>query len=114
MFAPLRGHGGRQAQYLTPETLRNHLLKPALYRAGLPSTVRVHDLRHTSASLLIQLGGHPKAIMERLGHSDIGTTMNRYGHLFDSLEEQLTDKLDELHAKQPQSRGKTAAVVALA
>lgn len=58
--------------------------------------VRTHDLRHTCASLLIQLGAHPKAIQERLGHSDISVTLNLYGHLFPSLEEHLTDALDEL------------------
>ena len=61
-----------------------------------PPKVRTHDLRHTCASLLISLGAHPKAIQERLGHSDISVTLNLYGHLFPSLEEQLTDALDEL------------------
>ena len=42
-------------------------------------------------------GAHPRAIMERLGHSDITITLSVYGHLFPSLEEQLTDGLDELY-----------------
>lgn len=47
---------------------------------GLPR-IRFHDLRHLSASVLIDRGVHAKAISERLRHRDIGETMNRYGHL---------------------------------
>lgn len=41
--------------------------------------IRFHDLRHTSATILINEGVHAKVIQERLGHSNIGTTMNTYG-----------------------------------
>lgn len=58
--------------------------------------LHTHDLRHTCASLRIQLGAHPKAIHDRLGHSDIGVTLNVYGHLFPSLGEHLTDALEAL------------------
>lgn len=44
--------------------------------------IRFHDLRHTSATLLIANGVHAKIIQERLGHANIGTTMNIYGHVF--------------------------------
>jgi integrase len=70
--------------------------KPAVRRAGLPRHVRFHDLRHTCASLCIALGAHPKAIQERLGHSSITVTLDRYGHLFPKLDEALTDRLDDL------------------
>ena len=40
---------------------------------------------------------HPKAIQERLGHSSITVTLDRYGHLFPKLDEALTDRLDDLH-----------------
>jgi integrase len=43
--------------------------------------IRFHDLRHTSATLLINEGVHAKVISERLGHADISTTMNIYGHV---------------------------------
>ena len=71
--------------------------KPAVVAAGLPPSMRFHDLRHTCASLCIALGAHPKAIQERLGHSSITVTLDRYGHLFPKLDEALTDRLDELH-----------------
>lgn len=62
--------------------------------------IQVKDHHHEDVwifGLLISLGAHPKAIMERLGHSDITVTLNVYGHLLPSLEEQLTDGLDELY-----------------
>jgi integrase len=70
-------------------------------RPALPKELhglRFHDLRHTCASLLIAQGAHPKIIQERLGHSSITTTMNRYGHLFDGLDATLIDGLDAAHA----------------
>ena len=55
--------------------------KSALIKAGLPMTTRFHDLRHWCASLLIAYDVHPKAIQEILGHANITTTLNIYGHL---------------------------------
>lgn len=98
VFTPITSkHGTTRTEYLYAESIRRYILKPALAAAGLPGDVRTHDLRHTCASLLISLGAHPRAIMERLGHSDISVTLNVYGHLFPSLEERLTDGLDELY-----------------
>jgi len=73
---------------------RNYF-RPAVKRAGLPDGVRYHDLRHTYASLLIAEGAHPRAIMERLGHSSIQVTLGTYGHLFPTLDEALTSRLDK-------------------
>jgi integrase len=71
--------------------------KPAVARAGLPAGTRFHDLRHSYAAMLIAKGAHPRAIMERLGHSTITVTLDTYGHLFPSLEEHLDDALDRLY-----------------
>lgn len=73
--------------------------KPAVRRAGLPAGLRFHDLRHTCAALLIALGAHPRAIMERLGHSKVDLTLGRYGHLFPSLDAELVDGLDATYRK---------------
>ncbi|MGH2827770.1 MAG: tyrosine-type recombinase/integrase [Actinomycetota bacterium] len=73
---------------------RRHF-KPAVARAGLDPGLRFHDLRHTCASLLIAQGAHPKEIQERLGHSTIRLTFDRYGHLLPSLDERLRDGLEE-------------------
>ena len=73
--------------------------KPAVRRAGLPDETRFHDLRHTCAALLIALGAHPKAILERLGHSSITVTLDRYGHPFPSLDEAPTTGLEDLRRR---------------
>lgn len=57
---------------------------------------RFHDLRHTCAALLIAQGAHPKEIQERLGHSTITLTFDRYGHLLPSLDERLRDGLNQM------------------
>jgi hypothetical protein len=49
--------------------------------------------------LLIELSAHPTAIQERLGHSDIAVRLNVYGHLFLSLQEALTERLDEVYER---------------
>lgn len=71
--------------------------KPAVIRAGLPKATRFHDLRHSYAAMLIAEGAHPRAIMERLGHSTIQVTLGTYGHLFPSLEASLTEALDDVY-----------------
>ena len=75
---------------------RRHF-KPAIVAAGLPAETRFHDLRHTCAALCISLGAHPKAIQERLGHSSITVTLDRYGHLVPKLDETLPARLDDLY-----------------
>lgn len=58
----------------------SHQLQKCLKKYDLPH-IRWHDLRHTTASMLILKGWQMKEISEWLGHSDIGTTMNIYGHI---------------------------------
>lgn len=73
----------------------NRHFKPAAARIGV-AELRFHDLRHTNAALLISLGAHPRAIMERLGHSSITVTLGTYGHLFPGVDEQLGEGLGRL------------------
>src|SRR5207302_10835945 len=68
--------------------------KKAVVQAGLDPRTRFHDLRHTAAALMIAEGAHLLAVKERPGHSTLQVTADRYGHLFPSLEEALTDRLD--------------------
>ncbi len=56
--------------------------------------IRLHDLRHTFASQLIEQGAHPKYIQEQLGHASITMTMDTYGHLFPNRNRGLVDRLD--------------------
>lgn len=55
--------------------------------------IRIHDLRHSHASLLIEMGVSPLQISERLGHEDIQTTLNIYSHLYPNKQGELADKL---------------------
>ena len=71
------------------------VISRARVAAGLPR-FRPYDLRHSHASLLIELGAHPKMISERMGHTEIGVTMNVYGHLFSGAQHRLTEQLDAL------------------
>ncbi|KXL51851.1 putative prophage phiRv2 integrase [Anaerotignum neopropionicum] len=57
--------------------------------------IRVHDLRHSHASLLINLGEPPLLIQERLGHENIETTLNTYSHLYPNQQAKLADKLQQ-------------------
>lgn len=58
--------------------------------------IRVHDLRHSYASMLIELGVPPLEIQERLGHEDIQTTLNTYSHLYPNKHFETTEKLERL------------------
>jgi integrase len=58
------------------------------------SGTRFHDLRHTCASLLIAEGAHPSSIQRHLGHNDIQTTLNIYGHMFPAAQEAMAASMD--------------------
>ena len=88
---------GRDGSPLRHNLFYARHFKPAVRSAGLPPALRFHDLRHTCAALLIAQGAHPKAIMERLGHSSIQVTLDRYGHLLPTLDETLTDGLEQTY-----------------
>lgn len=59
--------------------------------------IRLHDLRHSHASLLIEQGISPLLISERLGHEKVQTTLHIYSHLYPNKHEEVADKLQELH-----------------
>lgn len=62
------------------------------HRAGL--NISFHTLRHTHASLLLKAGEYPKVISERLGHSQIGITMDIYSHIMPGMQKQAAEKID--------------------
>lgn len=68
------------------------VLDRILDEAGLP-TIRLHDMRHTYASILISLGLNPKFIQKQMGHSSIQITFDLYGHLFPEAYEDAAIKL---------------------
>jgi len=56
--------------------------------------IRIHDIRHSHASMLIEIGIAPLAISERLGHEDIQTTLNTYSHLYPNKQSEIAQKLE--------------------
>lgn len=56
--------------------------------------IRIHDLRHSSCALLIELGYSPIQIAERLGH-ECSTVTERYSHLYPSVQRSMADKLND-------------------
>ncbi|MFC2043129.1 tyrosine-type recombinase/integrase [Chloroflexota bacterium] len=58
--------------------------------------MRFHDLRHTSATLLLQAGVHPKVVQERLGHSRISMTLDTYSHVVPSMQEEAANQLQAI------------------
>ncbi len=57
--------------------------------------IRLHDLRHTNATLMLTKGISPKVAQVRLGHSDFSTTMNIYSHVLKSMETEAAEKIDD-------------------
>lgn len=76
---------------------RWRIFQPAATRASVlrpdGTPPRVHDLRHTAASLAIQAGAHPKVVQEMLGHSTITVTLDIYGHLMPGLHEEVVGRM---------------------
>ncbi len=64
-------------------------------RAGVPK-IRPYDLRHSSASLLLAAGVHPKIAAERLGHSSVNLTLNTYSHVLPGLQRDAAQTLEGL------------------
>lgn len=81
---------------ISRSALARHLEKGAA-AAAVPR-IRVHDLRHSHASLLIELGFSAILVSERLGHDSVTTTMNIYAHLFPSKQSEVAEKLDALYS----------------
>lgn len=65
--------------------------------------LRFHDLRHTAASIAINAGAHPLLVSKWLGHSSVTITLDRYSHLFPSVEEALAVQLDAVYAAAEQA-----------
>ena len=57
-------------------------------------------MRHACASLLIAQGVHPRVVMETLGHSQIGITMNLYGHVLPEAQRQAAAQMDAILARR--------------
>ena len=72
--------------------MRRHF-KPLLESAGLPD-IRIYDLRHTCATLLLAAGENPKVVSERLGHASITLTLDTYSHVLPDMQAAAAEKLE--------------------
>jgi hypothetical protein len=61
----------------------------------LPEGLRLYDLRHTAASLMIRQGASIKAVQKQLGHATASITLDTYGHLFPDELDALADRLED-------------------
>ena len=83
---------GESVQYRN--LVRRHF-EPLLEQADLPH-MRLYDLRHTHATLLLQQSVHPKVASERLGHASVSLTLDTYSHVLPSMQDQVQEKLAEI------------------
>jgi integrase len=78
---------------MLPTSLTHEFAKVSGSVEGVPR-VRLHDTRHSHATMLLAEGAHVKVISERLGHSSIGITMDLYSHVTPTLQRDAAEKLD--------------------
>jgi integrase len=88
LFESARGGG-----YLTPAQARYTFAKATAAVEGCQG-VRIHDLRHTCASLAISSGANVKVVQKLLGHKTATLTLDRYGHLFPDDLDAVADAFD--------------------
>ena len=84
-----------------PQRLRV-MFEQACKATGLPA-IRLHDLRHTMATLALQAGVHPKVVQEQLGHSGIEVTLDIYSHVPQTVRRDAVDRIANLLSAVPPS-----------
>ena len=77
---------------LNPDNLYHRIFLPVLAKAGIRK-IRLHDLRHTFGSLLLQNGASIVYVKEQMGHSSIQVTVDIYGHLIPGANVHFVDRL---------------------
>jgi integrase len=78
---------------LLPNTVSHAWIK-LVKRIGI-KPIRLHDARHSHASLMLKQGTHPKVVQERLGHSSIQVTLDTYSHVAPGLQEAAAARFDQ-------------------
>ena len=81
---------------LNTSNFTSRSFKEMLESAGIETSFKFHDLRHTHASLLLRAGVHPKVVQERLGHSTVTMTLDTYSHLLPDMQDKAVDALEFL------------------
>lgn len=85
--------------YMHSNNLR-HIFRVLLKDAGLP-TMRIHDLRHSAATILLKMGVPPHVVQEILGHSHINITLGIYGHVLPGQQRDAMGEWDDLFQTRP-------------
>lgn len=80
--------------WMRASNVRRRWWARALADAGLPTDFKIHELRHTAASLAIRSGANIKALQNMLGHASAGLTLDRYGHLYESDVDSVGHAID--------------------
>ncbi|MGI8736132.1 MAG: tyrosine-type recombinase/integrase [Candidatus Eremiobacter antarcticus] len=92
---------------LNKDNVNHRSLKPLLARAGLPNNVTFQILRRTHGTLLASKGVSPRAVQERLGHSNVRTTLEFYTEVVPSMRDAAVEALDEMASNCGQNCGQT-------
>ena len=89
-------------QPIRPDTITRAW--PILAAQAGVRVIRLHDARHTHASLMLKQGIHPKIVQERLGHSTISITLDTYSHVSPGLQEAAAKSFDDMLSKHPEKQ----------
>jgi len=92
-----------EGKALRPDTV-THAWAKLVRRLGL-NGIRLHDARHTHASLMLKQGVHPKIVQERLGHASIQLTLDTYSHVVPGLQEAAAAGFDKIISPAPEKEG---------
>lgn len=79
---------------LNERNLVQRHFKEILTAAELPDSLRLYDLRHSCATLLLAQGEHPKVVSERLGHASVTLTLDTYSHVLPTMQQQAAERLE--------------------
>ncbi|HEX8136937.1 MAG TPA: site-specific integrase [Pyrinomonadaceae bacterium] len=96
-----------QGTPLSIPNLTYRYFRPILEKAELPQ-IRLYDLRHSCATLLLMAEENPKVVSERLGHSTIVLTLDTYSHVLPTMQQQATARLEKLLYSKGSKKKSTA------
>ena len=100
-----------EGKILDPDNLYHRIFLPVLAKAGI-RRIRLHDLRHTFGSLLLQNGASIVYVKDQMGHSSIQVTVDTYGHLIPGANVCFVDRLDEASPEKAETTPQQSATPA--